>query len=320
MKKRALLLGVLLVVLTLTASGCIGGLSGLIGGIIGDGGSASERAAVNAVIGAFVTAWDEGNAEGMASRLASTVTFHSELFEGSEATTSGDDLADTLLTPDSGMQIVEVDLVQGPSTTVQDSSATATGNMLAKYTWVMDPGSLLFRGRDPMIEVEDIYPVEFGLEKSGSDWAINYLKISVGTRLSAITESWETFAEGIVEEDVDQILSVCTEPFTWRVPSGSDVPDFSGVQSHDQWRDALDALFDDVDIYTFDLTEAVALILTSDEGWLFGQLNVDDDSDGGDDGDGDGDSGEPLLLTVEYDSDDQMWKLKEIDMTGGVVD
>jgi len=303
-RKSALLLGVLLVVVAFTASGCLGGLGGVIGGIIG---GLQDDTAVRTTVQEFLTALNQRNAQGMESQLASQVTFEQEVFGETEGVVAGDELADGLLGPDNGMQVVEVAVVGSIGAWVDGDDGTASANVRVKYALVVDDRAL--PGEGGILHIEDIYPMAFGLRKDGSSWRIAYLEIRTGTRAAAINQSWTTFAEGMVEGNVDKVLSVIEDPFQWTVPGEV----FDGVATHAEWRAALEQLFDEVEISQFELSDVEAIYLDEQDGVFSGWLSVEDtlrlDADPDPQSDGD-----PLLFHARDEHGAGSWKLVFIEI------
>lgn len=293
-----------MVVVAFTASGCLGGLGDVIGGIIG---GLQDDTAVRTTVQEFLTAWNQRNAQGMESRLASQVTFEQEAFGETEGVVAGDELADGLLGPDDAMQVVEVAVVGSIGAWVDGDDGTASANVRVKYELIFGDRALPV-GDDPWY-IEDIYPMVFGLERDGSSWRIAYLEIRTGTRTAAIHQSWTTFAEGMVEGNVDKVLSVIEDPFQWTVPGGV----FDGVATHDEWRAVLEQLFDEVEISQFELSDVEAIYLDEHDGVFSGWLSVEDtlrlDVDPNPQPDGD-----PLLFHARDEHGAGSWKLVFIEI------
>lgn len=305
MRKSALLLGVLLVVVAFTASGCLGGLGDVIGGIIG---GLQDDTAVRTTVQEFLTAWNQRNAQGMESRLASQVTFEQEAFGETEGVVAGDELADGLLGPDDAMQVVEVAVVGSIGAWVDGDDGTASANVRVKYELIFGDRALPV-GDDPWY-IEDIYPMAFGLRKDGSGWRINQFTMQLGERMTAIRQSWTTFAEGMVEGNVDDLLSVTTDPFVWSVQGGSP---FDGVETHAEWRALLEDVFDERDFQQFELNGSQPMYLDAEDGLFYGLLSVEDIPRVAVDPDPDPQpDGDLLFIHVTYDAG--MWKLSRVDV------
>jgi len=315
MRKRVLLLGVLSVAVALTASGCFGGLiADIVGGL-------TEEIAIEAAVKAFLEAWDQGSAESMKSQLAPIVTFHPELFGESANPESSDDVVAGLLAPEEDRQVVEVELGGSVEALRTGDEATASAKVRVKYELDIDAELKALPGDEDSLYVEDIYPMAFGLIKDGSGWKINYLNIKTGTRTAAIFESWATFAEGIVEGDVDAVLSVTTDPSLWgtlseddsktRLDVGGDgLLPLDGLYAHAQLRTELEDIFATTDILRFELSDVRAAYLDAEDGLFYGLLEFDSTDQGKSMRLDAGTGGELLAFHATYDED--KWKLESI--------
>ncbi len=281
-KRRAFLLGVVLIVMSVLASGCVGGLIPIIGD--------PEADEVNAVVNAFMTALKTQNAESMEGLLASTVTSVNEIgwLDISEGPLAKADFVNDWTSlrrsdhppvmgppsPDAAYGVTDLQLVQGPSTVVTGSTATSTGTILFTLNhpehWYYD--SLLKLDVEPVYLVEDIYPVELHLEKIGSDWKITSFTIQIGERQSAIGEAWETFATGFGLGDADVVLSACTNPFCWPLEGG-----LNTLSTHYEWREYLSDGFSRNGPITIDMLYIAPIELNA---WSGGFRGVMDDGDG----------------------------------------
>ncbi len=299
-----------MVVVAFTASGCLGGLGDIIGGIIGDD---QDDTAVRTTVQEFLTAWNQRDTQGMESRLASQVTFEQQAFGETEDVVPGDELADSLLGPDDAMQVVEVAVVGSITTSTDGNDGTASANVRVKYELIFDDGGdddrALPVGDDPWY-IEDIYPMAFGLRKDGSSWRIDQFTIQLGARMTAIRQSWMTFAQGMVDADIDEVLSVITDPFVWSVQGGSP---FDGVETHAEWRALLEDVFDERDFQQFELNGSQPMYLDAEDGLFYGLLSVEDIPRVAVDPDPDPQpDGDLLFIHVTYDAG--MWKLSRVDV------
>lgn len=286
-RRKALLLGVLLVAVPLAASGCLGGIfPGL-----------TDDIAVGTTVRNFVDAWGRLSAEDMEKCLTSQVSFGGGDPESSDVLV--EDLLATFEVGAFDVQWVEAG-VDGAVAVhrVSDTEYTAAADVRLKYRYTPQDQNRLDVS-DPYYDVEDIYPTVFVLEKVGSDWKINSITIDSGKRQVAIQQSWMTFEEGMRDEDVDMVLSVINDPFEWVEPGAPP------VTTRDEWRAVLEQLFSPGDVIVdFGLAAATALSLDDQQGvvhgWLFSQWQ----------GQPQPSSGEVLIDVIYADG---MWKVRKIE-------
>lgn len=282
MRRRSLLLGVLLVAIVVVASGCSGSI---LAPIIRN----PEADAVDAVVDAFVVAMRNQDDEQMEELLGWSVSSDHDMgwLGVQTGTLTRRDFASgwTSLWIGEGIDVgvaagvvpkfsvTDLRFTQGPSITVTGSAARATGKIL----WTLDyPDNWYYDMRldiEPIGLIEDIYSVEFGLQKSGSNWLITSFKMEIGERQSAISDVWETFAEGFADQDAGKVLSSCRRPFRW---TGVRTSEWIPLGTHYEWRECLDDLFAvDSDIDTgMDLTYVVVMNLDAWSGAIRGCLTV----------------------------------------------